>query len=168
MDVNAASEFLQLPQSMSTSRRHPSPGLRSLLSPRACSHLHDGTSAGGSSAGAGCSCRARHSANCAAQGDMSKITCAASVAVLSLFAEGTLVQLWLKWPFLPHLKQIGAGRLFSPNFPSPPGGAEPEVIPGGFHFFVILVGGFLLAVGCLPSLPFQYLSPFLLVLPYRG
>ena len=30
------------------------------------------------------------------RGDMSKITCAASVAVISLFAEGTLVQLWLK------------------------------------------------------------------------
>ena len=52
----------------------------------------------------------RQAANSSAQGVMSIITSAASVA-FALFAVGALVQFALKWPFLPQRKQIGEGRL---------------------------------------------------------
>ena len=84
---------------------------------------------------------------------MSKITCAASVAVLSLFAEGTLVQLWLKWPFLPHLKQMGAGRRLSPDLPTPPV-VDPDAIPGRLPVADFFDDGGRSDVGCLPYVHF--------------
>ena len=89
------------------------------------------------------------------------------MAVLSLFAEGTLVQLWLEWPFLPHLKQIGAGRLFSPDLPTPPV-VDPDAIPGRLPFFDVFGGGCILAVGGVPYFPFPAPFAFDLALPYRG
>ena len=129
--------------------------------------VHSPAGAGGRSpAGAGNSCRARHSANSFAQGVISNITSAESVAVVALFAVGGIRALATQVSLLAASVADGCRTAFPPALPEPLEGAEPDDIPGlGCPFMPFAAGpegGFRLAAGFLPE-PLPVPVPFALL-----
>ena len=101
-----------------------------------------------------------------AQGVISNITSAESVAVVALFAVGGIRALATQVSLLAASVADGCRTAFPPALPEPLEGAEPDDIPGlGCPFMPFAAGpegGFRLAAGFLPE-PLPVPVPFALL-----